>query len=98
MLEAKKVFGHVYSCRGVAPKYYHVDTELFAKNLFAEDCRLKASKITLCGVGAHHQNDVPKNTTKNLTLSACVFFLAHPTPLARIRDHDAVAICTPCHC
>ena len=74
-LQAKEAFEHNCNTRGVQPKQYHADNGRFAENTFTEDCKSKGQKLTFCGVGAHHQNGVAKNTIKQLTLTSRTLLL-----------------------
>ena len=51
-------------------KHYHADNGRFADHGFIGAINTKDQKITFCGVGAHHQNDIIENKNKMLTLGA----------------------------
>ena len=56
-------------------KHYHADNGVFAQNSFLKSINKKDQKITLCAVGAHHQNEIIENKNKVLTLSAHTLLL-----------------------
>ncbi|KAL7447818.1 hypothetical protein ACHAXS_000095, partial [Conticribra weissflogii] len=67
-LEAKHSFKHLSATRGVESKHYHADNGIFTDKLFSEDVKKSMQRLTLCGVGAHHQNGVVERAIKSLTL------------------------------
>ena len=67
-LQTKHDFEHLCATRGVTVKHYHADNGRFAERSFTDDVKKSLQRITFCGVGAHHQNGITKNTIKQLTL------------------------------
>ena len=47
---------------------YHADNYTFADNGFVDAINSRDQKITLCGLGDHHQNGIVKNETKILQM------------------------------
>ena len=54
-------------------KHYHAGNITLAYNGFVDSINSKDQKMTLCGVGAHHQNGIIENKTKMLTTGALTF-------------------------
>ncbi|KAL7462696.1 hypothetical protein ACHAXS_003067 [Conticribra weissflogii] len=67
-LEAKHSFEHYSHTRGVEVQQYHADNGIFTDNLFKEDVKICMQRLTLCAVGAHHQNGIVERAIKSLTL------------------------------
>ncbi|KAL7464776.1 hypothetical protein ACHAXS_005110 [Conticribra weissflogii] len=67
-LEAKHSFEHFAATRGVEIKHYHADNGIFTDKLFSDDVKQSMQRLTLCAVGAHHQNGVVERAIKSLTL------------------------------
>ena len=55
---------------GKTIKRYHADNGHFANNGFTDALNENNQRITLCGVGAYHQNGIIENKNKMLTLGA----------------------------
>ena len=53
-------------------KHYHADNGRFADNGAIDS---KDQKITFCGIGAHHQNNIVENKNKLLTNGAQTLLL-----------------------
>ena len=66
-LLAKSATEKVMAKAGQTVKHYHADNGRFAGNGFIDAVNGKDQKITLCGVGAHHQNGIIENKNKILT-------------------------------
>ncbi|KAL7454506.1 hypothetical protein ACHAXS_000333, partial [Conticribra weissflogii] len=67
-LEAKHSFEHYSNTRAVDVRQYHADNGIFTDNLFKEDVRKSMQRLSLCAVGAHHQNGIVERAIKSLTL------------------------------
>ncbi|KAL7457785.1 hypothetical protein ACHAXS_000408, partial [Conticribra weissflogii] len=67
-LEAKHAFEHFASTRDVQVKHYHADNGIFTDSLFRDDVRKSMQRLSLCAVGAHHQNGIVERSIKSLTL------------------------------
>ncbi|KAL7464788.1 hypothetical protein ACHAXS_005121 [Conticribra weissflogii] len=67
-LEAKHSFEHYAATRGVEIQHYQADNGIFTDKLFSDDVKSSMQRLTLCGVGAHHQNGVVERAIKSLTL------------------------------
>ena len=63
-----------HSC-GLSIKAYCADNGQFGEQAFRDECELQQQKITLCGVGAHHQNGVAEASVKISTLGARTLLL-----------------------
>ncbi|KAL7462893.1 hypothetical protein ACHAXS_003265 [Conticribra weissflogii] len=61
-------FKHFAATRGVEVQHYHADNGIFTDKLFREDIKKSMQRLTLCGVGDHHQNGVVEHAIKSLTL------------------------------
>ena len=70
MLVAVKAFEKVMAQAHCSVKHYHADNGAFTHQDFLNEVNRKDQKITLCAVGAHHQNGIIKNKNKRLTLAA----------------------------
>ena len=69
-LQDKHNFEHLSSTRDVNIKQYHADNGRFSEQLFTDDVKSSSQRITFCGVGAHHQNDITERVIKHLTLTS----------------------------
>ncbi|KAL7463725.1 hypothetical protein ACHAXS_009080, partial [Conticribra weissflogii] len=67
-LKAKYQFEHLAGTRDVPIKHYHADNGIFTDSLFRDDCMNALQRLTLCAVGAHHQNGIVERAIKTLTL------------------------------
>ena len=56
-------------------KHYHADNGRFADNGFLQSVNSKDQEITLCGVGAHHQNGIAEGKKRVLTQGARTLLL-----------------------
>ena len=74
-LDAKEVFERASPERGVVIKGYHADNGRYAEHIFKNDCHNKMQRLTFCGVGAHHQNDIAEAKIKQLTLTSRTMLL-----------------------
>ncbi len=57
-LKAKYSFEHLAGTRDVTVKHYHADNGIFTDTAFRDDCRDSMQGLSLCAVGAHHQNGI----------------------------------------
>ena len=46
---------------------YHADNGRYAENIFVQDVKDKAQRLTYCGVGSHHQNGISERRIKSLS-------------------------------
>ncbi len=67
-LKAKYSFEHMVGTRNVPIKHYHANNGIFTDSLFCDDCANSMQRLSLCAIGAHHQNDIVKHAIKLLTL------------------------------
>ncbi|KAL7447611.1 hypothetical protein ACHAXS_000010 [Conticribra weissflogii] len=67
-LKAKYQFKHLAGTQDVPIKHYHADNGIFTDSLIREDCMHALQRLSLCAVGAHHQNGIVKRAIKTLTL------------------------------
>ncbi len=67
-LKDKYSFEHLSRIRDVAIKHYHADNGIFTNFLFRKDCKNNMQGLSLCAVGAHHQNGIVERAIKLLTL------------------------------
>ena len=72
---AKSAIEKAMALDGWTVLHCHADNGRFSDNVFVEVINSKDQKITLCGVGAHHQNGIAKNKKKNLTNGAHTLLL-----------------------
>lgn len=56
-------------------KHYHADNGCFADNGFLDAINRKNQKISFCGVGAYHQNEIIENINKLLTVGSRALLL-----------------------
>ena len=67
-IAAKQAFEMIASTYGATKtKQYHADNGHFSCKGFRDVVSLANQKITLCGVGAHHQNSIIENQSGVLT-------------------------------
>ena len=74
-LLAKRAYEKLMSRAGHTVKAYHADNGRFSEDAFLASCNEKDQTLTLCGVGAHHQNGIIENRNKQLTLTARTLLL-----------------------
>ncbi len=67
-LEAKHSLEHYAATCGVEVQHYHADNGISTDKLFSEDVKSSMQRLTLCGIGAHHQNGVVEQAIKSLML------------------------------
>ena len=60
---------------GHSVKAYNADNGHFKEDAFLTSYNEKDQTLTLCGVGAHHQNGIIENQNKQLTLTARTLLL-----------------------
>ena len=73
--QEKKSAGKVYfegwdATFGVKINIYHADNGIFSGKTFRSQIEYFNQKITFCGVGYHHQNDIIEREIKTLTIEA----------------------------
>ncbi len=74
-LKAKYEFEHLAGTRDIPIKHYHTDDGIFTYFLFCEDCMNGLQQLSLCVVGAHHQNGIVEWAIKTLTLISWMLLL-----------------------
>ena len=67
-LAAKKEFEHRCAVWGIKVEHYHSDNGIFAEPAWINECKCCKQDLTLCGVGAHHQNGISERKIKYVTL------------------------------
>ena len=63
-LDTKEAFERAAAERGVVIKGYHADNDRYTEHIFKGDCHDKMQRLTFCGVGVHHQNDIAEAKIK----------------------------------
>ncbi len=93
-LKAKYQFEHLAGTRDIPIKHYHADNKIFTDSLFHEDCMNALQRLSLCAVGAHHQNGIVERAIKTLTLISRMLLLyaQRTTALAGVHHDYALAI------
>ena len=74
-LLAKRAYEKSLKQAGCTAKHYHANNGRFSDKGFHKDINDKGQEITLCGVGAHHQNRIIENCNKKLTLGTRTLLL-----------------------
>ena len=71
----KSAMEKVMAQAGRTVNHYHTDNGRFSDNGFIDAINGKDHKITLCGIGVHHQNVIIENKNKILTTGGCTLLL-----------------------
>ena len=84
-LQSKHDFEHICATRGLNVKAYNADNGRFAERSFLDDCKKCLQRLTFCGAGAHHQNEISENdmtlTARTLLIHAQSFWPKHTTTM-----------------
>ena len=83
-VEAKEAFERFAAGHNVTVKHYHADNGRFADIAFKEHVAEKGQSLSLCGVGAHHQNGKVEKRIRDIVEQARTMLLhaAHRWPKA----------------
>ena len=65
-LEAKNAYERLMKSYGHTARAYHADNGRFAEDIFVQDSKDKAQKVTYCGVGSHHQYGISERRIRTL--------------------------------
>ena len=60
---------------GITTKHYHTNNDRFSDSGFFDDINEKDQKLTICGVGVHHQNGITEKKNKHLTTGTITLLL-----------------------
>ena len=69
-MAAKEAYEQLVNTYGVQIRGYHADNGRFADIGWRTDCAQQHQKLTLCGVGAHHQNGIAEKRIRDLSEGA----------------------------
>jgi hypothetical protein len=86
-LLAKLAFEKLCAKTDCSVKYYQADNGQFSDNEFLATCNNVNQTIEFCGVGAHHQNGIAKNRSKQQTQTARVLLLHGMRMWPQMADH-----------
>ena len=75
-IKAKAAYEFFMQGHGHIVKAYRADNGRFTDNDFVQSINESNQTLTLCGVGAHHQNGISESRIKQLSL-ACRTMLLH---------------------
>ena len=74
-IDAKHAFERIAEQHAICIRHYHCDNGHFADSAFMDDVHKAGQTITICGVGAHHQNGVADRHIHDITESAQTMLL-----------------------